>query len=354
MGALRSVTRIGGARLGRTRWTLYVAVALVALLGVWRRTSARGRVVRAAWPLGLEFDRPPVGRVPVVSAGVVALGERLFFDTRFSKDRTLSCASCHDPEASFAGVEARAVGLGGHVGRRNAPAVFNRLLGASQFWDGRADRLQDQVLGPLYDPGEMGMDEALVLERLGEAGYPRAFQRAFGESPSIELFVEAVAVFEMTLVSAGSAFDAFEWNGDRDALSASAQRGLDLFRGKGRCTLCHTGTNLTDEDYHDVGIGVDEGRFQVSGREEDRRRFKTPTLRNVALTAPYMHDGSMATLEDVIEHYDRGGESELSELVPLGLEEVEKEDLIAFLQALTAPVVSVRPQDLEERLAAFR
>lgn len=336
-----------------------IALGLVGCAEVDAVASAP-RVTRSDWPLGLELDHVTEVGFEVLSEDVVALGERLFFDANLSRDRSIRCASCHDIDHGLAAPESISPGVFGLQGTRNAPAISNRLMGRLHFWDGRSVSLEEQVLGPLFSEVEMGMDESTVLTRLAEGGYTDEFERAFGESPSVELVARAIAAFERTLLSGASPFDRFEWLGERQALTAAAQRGLELFRNKGRCTLCHTGTNFTDELFHNVGIhsAGDGGRAMISGAEEDHSAFKTPSLRNVGLTAPYMHDGSLATLEEVVDHYDQGGVdgSDVAgvEIIPLGLEDAEKRDLVEFLQSLTGPIRSVRPGALEERLAALR
>jgi cytochrome c peroxidase len=350
-------------RRGAVRLVVLVALACALALAV--ELVPRGsphaagrapRVERGGWPLGLELEIAGETALVAPTEEAVRLGERLFFDADLSRDRTVSCASCHDPARAFAGKERFSAGVEGRVGTRNAPAIANRLMGRMQFWDGRAADLVAQVRGPMMAPLEMDMDEELLLERLGKSEYGEAFQRAFGAPPSLELASRAIAAFESTLVTGDAPFDRHEWLGQLDALSESARRGLALFRGAGRCTLCHTGTNFTDELFHDVGLAGtgDLGRRAVTGSEADHKAFKTPSLRNVALTAPYMHDGSLATLEDVLEHYVRGGAEPGSELVPLTLDETQKGDLIAFLESLTGPVRSVRVEDLEAKLAELR
>ena len=306
--------------------------------------------------MGLEPDFE-VPRDNPITAEKVLLGKRLFFDKNLSKDRSISCATCHDPAQGFSNGEAFAKGVAGARGTRNVPSIVNRLFGRIQFWDGRAETLESQALGPLFNPEEMAMDENLLLERLrGNSVYLLLFQQAFEADPTLESVLQAIAAFERTLLSGTTAFDRYEWNGEKTALSGSAVRGIALFRGKARCSTCHIGTNFTDEEFHNLGAGEragqsDPGRAAVTKKPEDFGKFKTPTLRNITLTAPYMHDGSLATLEDVIAFYDSGGRPNPNldkEMKPLQLTDGEKADLLEFLKSLTGTVISVSAEELEE------
>ena len=308
------------------------------------------------WPLGLE----PIFQVPrqnPVTAEKVVLGKRLFFDKNLSKNRSVSCGTCHDPAQGFSNGEAFAQGVSGLPSRRNVPSIVNRLFGRTQFWDGRAETLESQALGPLLNPDEMAMDEKLLLERLrADVVYHQLFQEVFNAEPTLDAALQAIAAFERTLLSGATAFDLYEWNGERTALSASAVRGIALFRGKARCSTCHIGTNFTDEKFHNLGAGAevgqnDPGRAEVTKKSEDFGKFKTPTLRNITQTAPYMHDGSLATLEGVIAFYDRGGRPNPhldKEIKPLQLTDAEKADILEFLKSLTGFVVSVGAEEVKE------
>jgi cytochrome c peroxidase len=235
----------------------------------------------------------------------------------------------------------------GRVGRRNTPALVNRGYGAAFFWDGRASALEEQVLQPIQDPNEMALALAEAVDRLKkDADYPALFAAAFSREANAEDLARALASFVRTLLSGDSPFDRFA-NGDPAALTKAARRGLEIFRGKGNCTACHLGPNFTDEHFHNTGVAwrdgelSDLGRFAVTGKDSDRGAFKTPTLREIARTAPYMHDGSLATLEDVVEFYDRGGNPNPwidPELRPLRLSPDEKKALVAFLNSMTGSV----------------
>lgn len=307
------------------------------------------------WPLGLEAEFS-VPTDNTMSREKVLLGKRLFFDKQLSKDRSVSCAVCHDPVLGFSNGKAIAIGVFGRRGDRNVPSITNRLFGASQFWDGRSETLESQALGPLLNPNEMAMDEALLMRRLkADVDYQRLFQKAFNSGPTLEGIGQAIAAFERTLLSGETPFDRYEWRGEKDAMSENAKRGLSLFRGRARCSMCHIGTNFSDEKFHNIGAGEgpgqkDPGRAAVTKNSADFGKFKTPTLRNITLTAPYMHDGSLETLQEVIEFYNQGGRPNPNldkEIKPLELTDEEKIDLLEFLESLTGPVISVNVEELK-------
>ena len=313
-------------------------------------------IPRSNWPLGLEPDF----RIPKdnpLTEEKVRLGKYLFFDKRLSLDESLSCATCHDPAQGFSNGATFAQGVTGAIGIRNVPGIVNRLYGRAQFWDGRAETLELQALEPLFNPDEMAMNEELLKQRLNaDATYRKLFYDAFGSSdPTVERISAAIACFERTLLTGETAFDRYEWDGIMTALNDSAKRGLSLFRGKAKCSICHMGTNFTDEKFHNLGVGErtgwkDVGRAAITGDAADFGKFKTPSLRNIELTAPYMHDGSLARLEDVIEFYDQGGRPNLNldeEIKPLELSNAEKADLLAFLKTLTGRVFSVNVKEIK-------
>jgi len=282
----------------------------------------------------------------------IELGKKLFFDTRLSLDRSSSCATCHSPEKAFADGLARAKGFQGATLARNSPTVLNAAYNSAQFWDGRAATLDEQCKGPLLAPAEMNMlDEKHLVDRLSSiSGYRHEFQSVFGGSPSLDSVTRAVAAFERTLVTPDSRFDHYAM-GDKNALSDAEKRGLIVFIGKAACSECHNGPNFTDNKYHNIRIlpgqsnPDDVGRFAVTKNPEDRNAFKTPTLRNIALTAPYMHDGSSATLEEVVELYDRGGGDapNKSKLIyKLNLSAQEKADLVAFMKSLNGTLPQMK------------
>ena len=298
----------------------------------------------AAWqtPLGLDEYVNAPGDNPMTPAKV-RLGERLFFDRQLSADRGVSCATCHEPARAFTNGARVAVGVRGRQGTRNVPTILNRGYGASFFWDGRAATLEEQVLEPVQNRTEMGLSLSALTERLHQSdSYKDEFARALGEPPSAAGVARALASYVRAQRAGGAPFDRYR-TGDASALTASATRGLRLFRGRANCSACHAGPNFTDEAFHNTGVSwgaSDLGRYRVTNREQDRGAFKTPTLRQLRLTAPYMHDGSFDTLESVVEFYDAGGKSNPHrdpELRSLSLTAMEKSDLIAFLQALTTP-----------------
>lgn len=296
-------------------------------------------------PLGLNSLVP----VPIdnpLTHEKVELGRRLFFDPGLSRDGMISCASCHQPEKAFTDGRALAVGIEQRVGRRNVPTLLNGAYGKAMFWDGRAASLEEQALVPLTHPHEMDNSLESIVEHLRADGvYQSLFDSAFGSAEATpRRIAQALASYQRSLVAGDSPFDRYLILNDESALSDAARRGLALFHGKARCSHCHEGPLFTDQKFHNTGVGwgiepLDLGRFEHTGDEADKGRFKTPTLRNVTLTAPYMHDGSIASLEEVIEFYDRGGQPNPSldpTIRPLNLSAQEKSDLIAFLRSLIA------------------
>ncbi|MGA1618467.1 MAG: cytochrome-c peroxidase [Pirellulales bacterium] len=335
-------------------------------------------------PLGLSqgaaqivgLDENPLTRAKI------ELGRQLYFDTRLSKNSTVSCASCHDPSMGYSAHTKTGIGIDGQAGGRNSPVAYNRILSGKQFWDGRVDSLEAQAVGPIANPIEMGFTHEGVVERLaGIPVYAKQFEKVFG-GVTIDAVGKAIAAFERVIVTAPSPYDYNEqWRPFQDLepedleddpelaklyaaakagveahpMSESAKRGREIFfTEKGNCSACHVGANLADEKYHNIGVGMDKdepdvGRFAVTKDEKDYGAFKTPTVRNVALTAPYMHDGSVATLEEVVEWYDKGGHpsKHLSEKIrPLKLTEQEQADLVEFMKACTGPTPTVETSRL--------
>jgi cytochrome c peroxidase len=302
----------------------------------------------------------------------VALGRKLFFDKRLSKDGTVSCATCHDPEHGYSDGKKVSEGVSGKKGARNAPTVLNAVFNEFQFWDGRAATLEEQSKGPMINPVEMAMgshDDAVKIIRQAKQDYGDEFAKLFGREPTIDDIAAVIATFERTVVSGNSPFDRFI-AGDAAAISASAKRGWELWNGKARCNTCHphgdSTPNLSDNKFHNIGVAAkgrdfaslarraaavadpqelafhpdftEVGRFAVTKQPKDIGAFKTPGVRDVALTAPYMHDGSEATLLDVVNFYDKGGEPNPyldGGITPLKLTDPEKQDLVAFMEALT-------------------
>jgi cytochrome c peroxidase len=305
-----------------------------------------------AAPLGVAGELADL--LPRVTPEKVRLGRWLFYDPRLSSDGTVSCASCHEPSAGFSERDPVSTGVKGQKGSRKAPPVLNAAFPIYPvwFWDGRASSLADQAKGPMENPVEMGMTHAGVEATVRAIpGYARYFAEAFGD-PRIDVdrVAEAIAAYEATRLSGNSAYD--RWDaGDPAALDEKQKLGLETFFGKAACNQCHLGPNLTDSRFHNLGVGwrapppgaapatgfVDPGRVKVTGQAQDTGAFKTPTLRDVSRRAPYMHDGSVATLREAVELYDRGGLANpwLSpDVKPLRLSPREVEALVAFLQAL--------------------
>lgn len=299
-------------------------------------------------PAGLpEFDQP---KDNIATEEKIALGKRLFFDKNLSIDRTVSCASCHDPDQHWTNGEKYGTGVRGTEGTRNVPSLENVAYYRNLFWDGRAKSLETQVLGPLLNESEMGMpSEAAVLQRLMEdPEYHNLFHAAFEDGVTVRNLTRAIAAFERTIFSGTTPYDRYV-AGDKTAMSESAIRGLKVFLRQGRCASCHLPPTFHDHGFYNLGIGMDSdvpdlGRFHVLKQDFSKGRFKTTSLRNIAKTAPYMHDGSIVTLEEVVEIYDQGGirnrylSFEFEE--KLRLTERQKSDLVAFLvEGLTADSV---------------
>lgn len=274
----------------------------------------------------------------------IELGKQLYFDGRLSKNNAVSCAFCHTPGSGFADPRQTSIGVDGKVGGRQAPTVYNTAFNHLQFWDGRARSLEEQSIGPIQNPIEMGETHENVVKKLGKIkGYREQFRAVFGTEVNLQGIAEAIAAYERTILSTNSGFDKYVL-GDKAAMGEAAVRGMLLFKGKARCILCHNGPNFTDNKFHNLGVPQvgpmkeDLGRYYVTRLEKDKGAFKTPTLRSITETAPYMHDGVFKTLEEVLDFLDKGGgpNPNLSPLIkPLGLTAEEKADLVAFLKALT-------------------
>jgi cytochrome c peroxidase len=344
----------------------------------WLADPKNHVVLKPELPLGLkagEAEIKGLDKNPLTRAKI-ELGRQLYFDPRLSKDFSISCASCHDPEIGYAHTTRFGVGVGAQEGNRNSPTAYNRILSAAQFWDGRAESLEEQAKGPIANPIEMSNTHEACVECLnGIPGYVRQFNRIFDDGLNIDNAAKAIASFERTLVTGPAPWDVhqeltgFEQNfaadiedlealkeedrelydeymalkaaSEKSPISESAIRGGELFfSDKSGCTACHLGANFTDEKYHNLGVGMeaadpDLGRFVVSKQEVDRGAFKTPTVRNVAMTAPYMHDGSQKTLEEVVEWYAKGGHPNQwldKNMKKLELTDQDKADLVAFME----------------------
>ncbi len=302
-------------------------------------------------PVLIPADNPP-------TAETISLGRRLYYDPMLSVDDTVACSSCHHPDFGFSDGKQVSEGVNGQKGGRNAPTVFNSAYYATQFWDGRASNLEKQAEGPVQNPIEMAHTLEGVEKKLSaDPTYRADFEEAFGAGPiTYEMVEKAIASFERTVISGNSPFDRYFYAGDETALSEAAKLGLEIFRDpqKGNCTACHPIGLFTDNQFHNIGVGVDDqgelsdlGRYEVTKKDSDRGAFKTPSLRNIALTAPYMHDGSLKTLKEVVDFYIGGGNSnphldpQLNVLTPTtetGEVNWSGADLEAFLEALTGEV----------------
>ncbi|MEW4562373.1 cytochrome c peroxidase [Bremerella sp. JC770] len=318
----------------------------------------------------------------------IELGRQLYFDPRLSSDSTISCASCHHPDFGWAFESQFGIGVDGQEGGRNSPVSFNRILSGPQFWDGRAATLEEQAVGPIANPIEMANTHDVCVKTLSEIpGYKVQFEKVFGDGVNIDNVGKAIATFERAIVTGPAPYDyyevvrSFEKQFPSDELeyleeddpelyakyadakknaasmSESARRGREIFFSeKGNCTACHAGANFTDELYHNLGVGMaaetpDLGRYEVTKQEKDKGAFKTPTIRNITQTAPYMHDGSQKTLEEVVEWYTQGGHPNphLSDkMKKLNLTTQDKEDLVNFMKACTGEFPKIEPGRLPE------
>lgn len=321
----------------------------------------------------------------------IALGDKLFHDQRFSSTGEVSCATCHDVQKAFTDSPLKvSEGIEKLTGTRNAPTVINSAYFTTLFWDGRSPDLEDQSIHPFVNPVEMGLaNHEPILEIVrNDPEYAPAFQQVFGKSGeqiTLTEVIQAIAAFERTIVAGDTPFDRWYFAGDGRGMSDAAKRGFEVFIGQGRCVSCHvieqTQALFTDNRFHNIGVGINNiqqdvpelagaflkakaegldvdiavltdsktselGRFAISEQFDDMGAFKTSTLRNIAVTAPYMHDGSLATLRDVVVHYNNGGFSKEGEQVnaflsggirPLNLSERQIDDLVAFMEALTSP-----------------
>jgi cytochrome c peroxidase len=345
--------------------------AITSLLGHAPADAVPAGVSPAYWRLLAPADNSP-------SDARIALGEKLYFDPRLSKDGTVACATCHDTSRGFTDRRNTAEGIRDQIGQRNAPTTLNAVFFSSQFWDGRAASLEEQAKLPIINPAEMGQPDgrSTVAAIAGDAEYQKAFQAAYGRPINYDDIGRAIAAFERTLIFIDATFDRFV-RGDVHAISDDARAGWALFNGKGRCTACHqmSASNPigTDNRFHNVGVSArhqdfedlarkglaviakdsskealdklaietnlaELGRFLVTRNRSDIGAFKTPGVRNVGITAPYMHDGSMPTLWDVMDHYNKGGEANAyldGGIEPLDLSDAEVDQLVAFLFTLT-------------------
>jgi cytochrome c peroxidase len=352
----------------------------------WLDKPENHLAIKPILPLGLDKgagQEKGIKENPMTRAKI-ELGRQLYFDTRLSKDNSVSCASCHHPDSGYAKNTRFGVGINGQEGGRNSPTSYNRILSDLQFWDGRAATLEEQAKGPIQNPIEMGNSHEVCVKTVGDIpGYKIQFEKIFNGPADIENIAKAIATFERAVVTGPSPFDynevlvALKGEDEEDIkanptlaakfeaakaalaktpMSESAIRGRELFFGKANCTACHVGPNLSDEKYHNLGVGMDAekpdlGRSEISKDVKDTGAFKTPTIRNIALTGPYMHDGSQKTLDDVVEWYAKGGHPNphLSDKVKkLELSDQDKKDLVEFMKACTGDFPTVQTGRLPE------
>ncbi len=293
------------------------------------------------------YLRPNIAPAPAdnqLTPDRAELGKILFFDPRLSGSNWISCATCHNPALGWSDGLPTAVGVGMKILHRATPTILNTAYNRIQMWDGRAPSLEDQATGPLLSPDEMNQNLDDLFEELSAIpGYKELFEKSYpGEGISKKTISKAIASFERTVVSTEAPFD--KWRkGDQKAISESAKRGFVLFEDKANCTACHQGFNFVDNGFHNIGLkkiseSPDEGRFAHKKVKVLKGAFKTPTLRDIALTAPYMHNGAYKTLQEVVDHYNRGGDDRENldpNLKPLNLTDQEKVDLVAFMRSLT-------------------
>lgn len=339
---------------------LMLAIALIAILP--RQTGAVQRYANGPLPA------VPVPRDNPITPAKVWLGKQLYFDGRLSSNGTISCASCHDPKRAWADTgHAVSEGVAHQKGKRNSPSIINAAYIIPQFWDGRALHLEKQAVGPPLNPIEMDLSKEELEYRMNNIpGYASQFRGVFGSKPTIDLMAKAIATFERRIIVKNTPYD--RWlAGDKNALSQDALRGLRIFNGKGNCTSCHSGPAFSDSGYHNLGVGYvggkykDVGRYGVTKNPKDTGAFLTQKLRDVEYTWPYMHDGSVRTLAQVIDLYDRGGNRNPHldpDIRPLHLSTTEKRQLLAFLKSLSGPYPKAtapplpNPQITAQRLRA--
>jgi cytochrome c peroxidase len=327
----------------------------------WSRLIALSVISSAVWSVA---DEPGPKLIPLPQQALapkdnpttpdkVFLGKQLFFDPRLSGDNKMSCGTCHLPDKAFGDGLARAQGREKKMLARNTPSLFNVGFYERYFWDGRATTLEEQALGPIQSPDEMNQDLLNVEKELNAVpGYVTQFQATFGTDVTRDGIAKALAAFQRSLVTSPSPFDRY-LAGDDSALSADAKQGLELFEGDAGCVRCHHGPLLSDNKFYRLGISSkDDGVGALTGKKEDKGQFRTPSLRNVAKTGPYMHDGSKKSLNEVVEFYYRGVPSRSSDGLRLDVEPLlgqsfsEIPSLVAFLEALTGEPPQIDPPDL--------
>jgi cytochrome c peroxidase len=333
------------------RATAAIAAILMTVVVSAQVANKPAKVPLGLLPIPWPADNP-------YSADKVELGRLLYFDKRLSADNSVACATCHAPDKGFTDGAPVSTGIRGQKGGRSAPTVINRAYSLAQFWDGRAPTLEDQAKGPIANPLEMdNTHDAMAAKLSGIQGYRPLFQKAFGSPDiTIDTVAKAIATFERTLLSGNSAYDRYK-AGNKAAMTRAQIRGMDVYFNKAKCDQCHEGVNFTANAYANLGIGTDKpepdtGRYEVTKDPIDWGKFKTPTLRDITRTGPYMHDGSLKTLEEVVDFYDKGGapNKNLDEKIKkLNLTAEQKKDLVEFLKALEgAPIALAIPSSFPQ------
>ena len=303
--------------------------------------SEGNKIVALPVPKGFLYPEVPVDNLPTKNR--IELGKMLFFDPILSRDSSVSCSSCHLPDKFFSDNLKVSIGIDGRKGTRNAPSLINVVYQPNLFWDGGNPTLEQQVIAPIDNHDELDFDVNAIVEKLKRHPlYPNLFQQAYNQEPNVYTLTRAIACFERTLIGGTSRYDDYTQNNNKSALTESEVRGMALFFSEeGECFHCHQGALFTDYSFRNNGLYMqyaDSGRARITQELSDIGKFKVPSLRNIEMTAPYMHDGSLNTLEDVINHYSTGGVKHPNKspiIQPLNLSAQQKEDLIHFLKSLT-------------------
>lgn len=328
------------------RIVAYIVLILTLIWGC-RRTKSEAPLPTGPTPYELiipaGFSVPEIPEDNPLTYEAIALGKRLFYDPQLSGDNSVSCASCHQPERAFADNEPIAIGVNGAIGKRNSPSLANVAYQHALFAEGGVPSLELQVLAPLIEVHEMNADFEVLLQRLeSDEQYVRMFDHAFGTPPTLAGMAKALASFQRTLISGGSRFDEYYYGGNESVLNTSEVRGMDLFYSEEvGCANCHSGFLFTNQEFENIGLYseyADPGRMRLTGDPADAGKFKVPTLRNIELTGPYMHNGALATLQEVVAHFSNGGAGHQNQsewVQPLYLDDQERMDLVNFLKTLT-------------------
>jgi cytochrome c peroxidase len=351
--------------MGKIAAMLTVAILFIPLAALAGSDAAKPTpAITATSALGLGpvklgvLPPPPVPPDNPQETRKILLGKQLYFDTRLSRDNTISCATCHSPTMGWSDKGPTSKGIGGQMGGRRAPPASNSAYNPLQFWDGRSPSLEDQAKGPIQNPIEMGNTHQVMIRTVSDIpGYVEEFKEVFGTTPiTVDQVAQAIAAFERTIVTTDSPFDRFA-KGDETALTCLEKKGLEIFNGKGRCSCCHWGPNFSDGRFHNLGVPSidpakpDLGRSEITKNPADKGAFKTPTMRDVGLRAPYLHTGGEKTVRDVIVFYNKGGgfrDPNIDPMmIPLGLSKCEIDALVAFLEqgltSLNPEVADVKP-----------